>query len=171
MIQLIHPHANISLDINRTVMMRVNLWLYVNWLLCRRPFNSVVVDPTRLVKQAGLIQTLLKGFPVNATWPTAGKLDKPLQIGAAEAFSHTDSRLLTVTVFLEFIPVYRTVQLILRKRRWLRGVVGKGGGRDESELHGGKEGRGGRKMRKEKKVVEISVKAWNLCMKQCMTQG
>lgn len=32
-------------------------------------------------------------------------------------FSHTDSRLLTVAVFLEFTALYRRVQLILIKRR------------------------------------------------------
>lgn len=36
-----------------------------------------------------------------------------LHIDSALAFSHTDSKLLTVTVFVEFTPLYRAVQLIL----------------------------------------------------------
>lgn len=64
-------------------------------------------------------------------------------------FSHTDSRLLTVAVFLEFTPLYRTAQLILikRRQRW-----GEGGGAQGGKWvgeNGGGGGRGGRESGRE----------------------
>lgn len=64
-------------------------------------------------------------------------------------FSHTDSRLLTVAVFLEFTPLYRTAQLILikRRQRW-----GEGGGTQGGKWvgeNGGGGGRGGRESGRE----------------------
>lgn len=66
-------------------------------------------------------------------------------------FSHTDSRLLTVAVFLEFTALYRRVQLILIKRRSRGCRERRGLGKGGSVLHScrSKEGRGGRKWRGE----------------------
>lgn len=60
----------------------------------------------------GSLKEFFSEYYVTHEWQVGLQL---VQIGAAEAFSHTDSRLLTVTVFQEFIPLYRTVQLILMK--------------------------------------------------------
>lgn len=59
-------------------------------------------------------------------------------------FSHTDSKLLTVTVFLEFTALYRTVQLILIKSSWGGGKGGwgkRGQGEEEGEEREFSEGR------------------------------